>query len=131
MIWFRLPTALIEEKLYCGNMCRGFAETWHETSQTSSSNQGLQYATTTEAQLAAEGVLRSKKLYPHQGSFGSRLQEALLQTDWPEVIGILYQHPSVLTPKPLDINSAVEEIGKVPVGETWRSVFLQFEPTIV
>ena len=110
-------------------MCRGFAETWHKTSQTSSSNQGLQYATTTEAQLAAEGVLRSKKLYPHQGSLASRLQEALLQTDWPEVIGILYQHPSVLTPKPLDINSAVEEIGKVPLGETRRrGFFLHFEP---
>ena len=75
---FRLPNVLIEEKLFCARMCRGFADEWSSgggggggvgcgtgkaMSSAAASKQGLQYAVTTEAQLAAEHILREHKLY--------------------------------------------------------------------
>ena len=44
-------------------MCCGFGQIWHETDKTSKSAQGHQYAKATEAQLAAEQILREKGLY--------------------------------------------------------------------
>ena len=56
-------------------MCRGFADEWSSggggsgvgcgtgKAMSSAAKQGLQYAVTTEAQLAAEHILRVHKLY--------------------------------------------------------------------
>ena len=110
-------------------MCRGFADEWSSgggvgcgtggkaMSSAAASKQGLQYAVTTEAQLAAEHILREHKLYSPESrskSEGSTsLGEALLKNDWAELIRQLYRHPSVLGGGPGDVNAAVEAIGKV------------------
>ena len=94
----RLPDNKGEERLFCARMCRKFAEGWKQQAgeHDQTIQKGYHFAVTTQIRLEIEQILRQNFL--HDDSTRQLLQEiqVLEPSKITQLIGKLYQHPSVI-----------------------------------